>query len=421
MVEDGLLPRQSLPAPPPGAARRADHAAAARLKTAALRASWEHVRRGGPEEAWRDFQDFAGSPEQSPWLEDWSLFAALKAAHGGRPWLEWDAELARREPAALRDARARLDDACAFHRYVQFLFFRQWGALRRKANDLGVRILGDVPIYPALDSADVWAHRELFHLDGDGRPTVVAGVPPDYFSETGQLWGNPLYRWDRMEAGGFAWWIRRLEANARLVDLVRLDHFRGFSAYWEVPVGEVTAVRGRWVEAPGERLFEAVRSVLAGLPIIAEDLGLITPDVHRLRQRFGFPGMRVLQFAFGGDDNEHLPHRLDRHGVVYTGTHDNDTTAGWFLRLAPDEARRVLVYTGAGRRDVAWGLIRVAYASVAALAVAPAQDHLGLGSAARMNTPGIAAGNWAWRAEPGAFDDALAERTAALARATGRR
>ncbi len=420
LADEGLLARDAVPAPAPGDPAHVDFADVAARKTRMLRASWEHFRRFAPEAARRDLETFEGSPEQVGWLEDWTLYVALKERQGGRAWLEWDEALRRREPGALEAARRELADERAFHRYVQFLFFRQWARIRQAARARGIRILGDLPIYVALDSADVWSAPEEFHLDGGLRPTAVAGVPPDYFSETGQLWGNPLYRWDRMQADGFSWWVRRMRANARLADLVRLDHFRGFAAYWEVPAGEPTAVRGRWVPGPGEPLFETLIAALPGFPIVAEDLGLITPDVDRLRRRFGFPGMKILQFAFEGGDSDHLPHRLERGTLVYTGTHDNDTSRGWYRKLPAAQRDRVLAYLGGTARGVVRGMIRAAYTSVAWLAVVPLQDVLELGADARMNTPGEAGGNWTWRAVPGDLTEDRAAWLRELTEVSGR-
>src|SRR5215213_4299376 len=281
------------------------------------------------------FLDFA-----SVWLDDWALFAALKDEYKGAPWHTWAAGLARREPAAIEAARTSFAEQIEAHRFFQYVFFQQWLKLKKYANERGVRVVGDMPIFVAHNSADVWAKPELFKLKDDGSPEAVAGVPPDAFSETGQLWGNPIYDWARMRGDGFRWWVERVRETLKIVDVVRLDHFRGFAAYWEVPAGHETAERGRWVEAPGRELFETLKRAHGGeLPIVAEDLGTITPDVHRLRDEFGFPGMRVLQFAFGGDPHDtHLPHEYVRRGVVYTGTHDNDTVVGWFeSRSAPGE------------------------------------------------------------------------------------
>jgi 4-alpha-glucanotransferase len=360
------------------------------------------------------------SEENASWLDDWALFAALKEAHRGSPWLAWDEPLRRRDPAALARSAEVLRDAVSRHRQAQCAFSARWSGLRAQAADHGITILGDVPIYPALDSADVWSHQDLFHLDARGAPTRVAGVPPDYFSATGQLWGNPLYRWDRLCETGYAWWIERLRRGLALHDELRLDHFRGFAGYWAVPADAETAEAGVWEPGPGIELFEAVRAALGKLPFVAEDLGVITEDVRALRRALELPGMRVLQFGFDAHDGEHTPHRLTDDVVVYTGTHDNDTTRGWFASLDPATKSRVLDYVGGTADDVSWSLIRAAYTSVARLAVCPAQDVLDLGSEARMNVPGIARGNWSWRASADAFTPELAQRLRRLAHETER-
>ncbi len=419
LFEEGLLPEGEVLAFESAIGPRLDHAAVLR-KRELVRKTWERGLHGGPEWARREFDAFRAAPEQADWLEDWALYAALKERHGGIEWLSWERPLRLREPEALDRARKELAGPIEMHAWLQFLFFRQWRRVREEAARRGIRIFGDVPIYVALDSVDVWAHQHLFHLDEEGRPTVVAGVPPDYFSATGQLWGNPLYRWDRMEVDGFRWWIARLRANARLADAVRLDHFRGFAAYWEVRAGEPNAIGGRWVPAPGEALFERVLAELPAYPIVAEDLGMISHDVHALRRKFGFPGMRVLQFGFDGSDNDHVPHRHVPDAVVYTGTHDNDTTRGWFDTLDEGSRSRVLDYLGASSEDVVWAMIRQAYTSVARAAVIPVQDLLGLGSEGRMNTPGVARGNWGWRLLPGQLAPSLGFRLARLAEISAR-
>ncbi len=331
------------------------------------------------------------------WLDDFALFMALKEAHGGGAWNGWPEPLRQREPSALAAAAERHADALQRFKFYQFLFFQQWNALRQFANRQGVRIIGDVPIFVAYDSADVWAHPDLFYLDAQGRPTVVAGVPPDYFSPTGQLWGNPLYRWEVHRQSGYRWWLARLRAVLEMVDIIRLDHFRGFAGYWEVPAGEPTAVRGRWVPGPGADFFEAVRQALGDLPLIAEDLGEITPDVIELRDRFALPGMKILQFAFTGPDNPFLPHHYTPHCVVYTGTHDNDTARGWYESAPEAEKDFARRYLGVDGTDFAWDLIRAAWRSVAVFALAPMQDLLNLATEARMNYPSRLGGNWEWR------------------------
>jgi 4-alpha-glucanotransferase len=343
-----------------------------------------------------EFERFKAA--QASWLEEVALFLALKDEHGGAPWYEWQQPFRSRDPKALATARVRLAHDIEFHRFVQFQFFSQWSELKKRCSRLGVKFIGDIPIFVAHDSSDVWANQRLFKLDWEGRPTVLAGVPPDYFSPTGQLWGNPHYHWDRMEQEGFAWWIERFRMLLQLVDVIRLDHFRGFAGAWEVPAGEDTAVEGEWIPGPGAKLFDAIRSDLGNIPIIAEDLGVITPDVVALREQFGFPGMIILQFAFGTDAaNPSLPHNARPDTVIYTGTHDNETTVGWFSTISDEERSFVKHYTGSNGVDIGWDLIRLALGSVSSLAVSPLQDVLRLGSAARMNLPGRASGNWSWR------------------------
>ncbi len=348
--------------------------------------------------------------ENAHWLDDFALFMALKAAHNGAPWTDWPAPLRQRQPEALAQARRQLASSVARYRFAQFLFFHQWQALIRHAHGRGVHIIGDMPIFVAHDSADVWAHPHLFYLDENGQPTVVAGVPPDYFSPTGQRWGNPLYRWEAHKKEGYAWWLARFRALLQLVDIIRLDHFRGFAGYWEVPAQAPTAEHGRWVPGPGADFFAALQEALGNLPIIAEDLGEITPDVIALREQFHLPGMKILQFAFSGPENPFLPHHFTPHCVAYTGTHDNDTALGWYWSAPEHEkdyARRYLSVSG---EDFAWDLIRMAWRSTAVFALAPMQDLLSLGSEARMNLPGRAAGNWAWRMPADALQPAIRDR-----------
>lgn len=340
------------------------------------------------------------------WLEDYARFAAIKDAHGGAPWTRWPHPLAMRHKEALAAWDAREGERMQRERFVQYLFHRQWGRLHRVCARLGVRLVGDMPIYVTHDSADVWANPKFFRLDESGAPTVVAGVPPDYFSATGQRWGNPLYDWNALAADGFLWWIRRLEHAFSLFDCVRLDHFRGFAGYWEVPASEETAVNGRWVEAPGRALFTALARRLVSLPLIAEDLGVITPDVRELQRAMGFPGMAVLQFGFNGDlrENPHAPFMHKTGQAVYTGTHDNAPTRGWFGENATWEEKRTLAaYVGhdVTEENAARTLMRLALGSAADMAVVPAQDILNLPMAARMNTPSTTRNNWTWRLAPG--------------------
>ncbi|MDX1419920.1 MAG: 4-alpha-glucanotransferase [Rubricoccaceae bacterium] len=419
LMEDGLLRADDLADAPTFPADRVDFARAVPFREGLLRRAFARFQDGAAPALRDAFDDFCRT--QAGWLEDYALFAALKSHHEGRPWTDWAPPLARRDPAALDAARREHADAVAGHRFAQFLFARQWEALRRYAHAHRVRLLGDLPIYVAHDSADVWAHPDRFLLDDDGQPVAVAGVPPDYFSETGQRWGNPLYRWDRMHEAGYRWWIDRLTRTLSLVDLVRLDHFRGFEAYWSVPAEEATAIHGTWVEGPGAPLFEALERVLGRpLPLVAEDLGTITPGVVTLMEHFGLPGMAVLQFAFGGDaDNGFRPHNFRRGAVAYTGTHDNDTFRGWWEGGATPEERAIgRAYLGPGEPH--WAAIRAVATSVADTVVFPLQDVLGLGSEARMNTPGQDGGNWAWRVADGALTADHAERLALLTQVTGR-
>lgn len=346
-----------------------------------------------------DFSSFCEA--EGWWLEDYALFMALKEVNDDLPWPEWDKGLALREPPALAKHYRELGDRIYFHRFTQYLFARQWSGLKRYANAAGVRILGDLPIYVAADSADVWANPDLFRLDDDGNPAFVSGVPPDYFSATGQLWGNPLYDWEAIARTGYDWWIRRLKRTLDTVDLVRIDHFRGFESFWEIQAGKTTAMDGRWVQGPGTELFDAIEKGLGGLPIVAEDLGVITPEVEQLRDHYGLYGMKVLQFGFDGDpNNPHLPHNYRQQLIAYTGTHDNDTTLGWYgdgdqIPWVRDLVRR---YLSCGEEhEVHWAFIQSVLSSVSNIAILPVQDLLGLGSEARMNTPGTAKGNWQWR------------------------
>ncbi len=365
---------------------------------------------GTPDGAGRaEFERFCA--EQAAWLEDYALFMAAKDAHGGIAWTGWEPALAAREPAALKRWSELLAGEIAAYKFWQFEFFRQWGALREACWQRGIRIMGDVPIYVAHDSADVWTAPELFWLDERGNPLKVSGVPPDYFSATGQLWGNPTYRWDRLREDGFRWWIARVRGVMRLFDLVRIDHFRGFEAYFEIPAGETTAVNGVWIKGPGVELFEALEREFGALPIVAENLGVITPEVEAIRRRFDFPGMALLQFAFGNDPQgpSFRPHNYERNLVAYTGGHDNDTTVGWWTSGVADSTRseedlqreRAFAgkYLNLRGEEIQWALIRALMASVADTVLIPMQDVLGLGSQARMNRPGRVDGNWRWRYE----------------------
>ena len=394
LVAKGWLVPEALSASNDFPAQRVDYGRVTEFRTALLRTAAESFfSKKNDMVAYRAFVK-----SSAKWLEDFALFMALKSKFNNREWSSWDADLVRRKPAALKQARIELEEDVNFWKFTQWCFFRQWTALKKYANDRGVHIVGDIPIFIAFQSADVWSHPELFFLDKQHRPTVVAGVPPDYFSETGQRWGNPLYRWKVMEKDDYSWWIERIRATLATVDFVRIDHFRGFCAYWEIPATEATAVRGRWVEGPKDKLFKVIQKKLGSLPIIAEDLGVITPDVVALRDKFGFPGMRVLQFAFAADtENIFLPHNYVHNTVVYTGTHDNDTSVGWFRSATARERAFVQKYIGTDGGVFHWELIRLAARSVADFAVYPFQDVLGLGTEGRMNFPGKINDNWEWR------------------------
>lgn len=361
--------------------------------------------------------------EHAFWLDDYALFMALKRAHQGASWTTWDPAIAHREPDAIATWHEKLATVIGYHKYFQFEFHRQWADLKAYTNERHIQIVGDMPIYVAHDSVDVWAFPDNFMVDPETlEPSEMAGVPPDYFSETGQLWGNPTYRWDELEKRGFRWWLQRLKALLDYVDLIRIDHFRGFQAYWAVPQGETTAMNGEWIEAPGEAFFNAVRDEFGSLPILAEDLGVITPEVEALRDQFDFPGMKILQFAFGSDHmNPYLPFNYVRNCVVYTGTHDNDTTVGWFAQASDYERDRVLRYLGGISPDgIHWDLMRLALTSIANQAIIPLQDLLGLGSNARMNTPGKPAGNWGWRYRPEMLTWQVRDHLRELTRLCGR-
>lgn len=356
------------------------------------------------------------------WLDDYALFMALKAFHDGQPWNNWPAELRDRDPEALKRITTELHDRIEFQRWLQFKTFTQWWKVREHANSKGIKILGDLPIFVAYDSVDAWANRDLFHFDEKGNPTVIAGVPPDYFSSTGQRWGNPLYKWDAHRAQGFSWWEARLRATFELVDIVRIDHFRGFDACWSIPADEETAVNGEWVPAPGHELFRALRDRMGEVNVVAENLGVITKQVEDLRKAFGFPGMRVLQFAWdSGPGNVFLPHNHTTDSVVYTGTHDNNTTRGWLEQEStPDDLSYMKEYIGHDPGAIEQELIRLAFASPGVSAIVPMQDWLGLGTEGRMNTPGQAAGNWSWRVNHEHLNSGLAEHMGNFARRYGR-
>ncbi|NLE45335.1 MAG: 4-alpha-glucanotransferase [Chloroflexi bacterium] len=402
-----------------------DFGAVIPYKTMLLNRAYSHFRAAASPYQREAFASFCAT--QASWLEDFALFLALKESHGLRPWHEWEPELAHRDPCALQHARTALDHSIESQKYRQWVFFDQWLALKRYANERGVYIIGDIPIFVAMDSADVWAHTDLFYFDEKLKPTVVSGVPPDYFSATGQLWGHPLYRWDAMGETDYRWWIDRFRMAFTQADVVRIDHFRGFYNYWEIPAGETTAMHGRWRYGPGARFFHAVTDALGQVAIIAEDLGEFDAESRRgvtdLQNAFGYPPMKVLQFAFGGGPgNAYLPHNFEPDCIVYTGTHDNDTCVGWFQATASASAREhVRQYLGDGTDDISWRLIRLAWASVARTAMTTAQDLLSLSHEARMNVPGtVGQPNWCWRRPPDSLNAGIAQRLATLTQLYGR-
>jgi 4-alpha-glucanotransferase len=367
--------------------------------------------------------------DNASWLDDYALFMACKEVHNGEVWTRWERGIRQRQPVALKEWAAKLARELEVFKYWQFEFFQQWHKLKTYCHERGIRIMGDIPIYVAHDSADVWAHSDLFQLDEQGNPAVVAGVPPDYFSATGQLWGNPIYRWEVMADLGYGWWIDRFRASLNLFDVARLDHFRGFEAYWEIPANAPTAAHGRWVKAPGASLFRALQNALGELPVVAENLGVVTPEVEALRKEFGFPGMSLLQFAFGYDPQgpSFRPHNYARELAAYTGGHDNDTTVGWWTSSGVGDSTRTAeevrkehafarAYLGFENEAINWVFIRAVFASVASIAVVPLQDVLGLGSEARMNLPGTIKGNWTWRYSRGALTEEIRDRLHALTR-----
>ncbi len=420
LVDEGLLRPEEVP-PARQALDRVDYREAALEKRPLLDKACERFRSNG----WRrdEYERFRAL--NVPWLDDYALFLVLKKRFGGAVWSSWPREFRDRDETCLADARslsaADIEQAC----FLQFLFFRQWASLKERCGGMGIRLIGDIPIYVGYDSADVWTHRRIFKLGSDGRPSFVAGVPPDYFSETGQLWGNPVYDWDALAGSGFRWWIDRFAHNMGLFDFVRVDHFRGFVGYWEVSAKEKTAVKGRWVKAPADDFFRALRAELPGFPLIAEDLGIITPDVKEVMARLGIPGMRVLQFAFGEDNPDHpyLPRNYIENCVAYTGTHDNNTARGWFENEAlPEERERLFRYIGRriSPEKAHLDLVRLVMESAAGAAVIPMQDLLGLGEGARMNRPAIPHGNWEWRLLRSQIDRPAADALAAMTEACGR-
>ena len=430
LVEDGFLTPEQIQDRPQFSLDKVDYGGVHEWKSRILPLAFEGLHHITSGDLRGEFESFI--QDNAWWLDDYALYRAIKASQGQKAWYEWDEPLRLRHIPVLDRTAERLFSEILAEKFYQFLFFRQWGALKEHANRNGIRIVGDIPIFVALDSADVWRNQHLFKLNPDGSPKVVSGVPPDYFSQTGQLWGNPIYDWEAMRNDGFRWWIDRVSSTLRTVDAVRVDHFRGFAAAWEVPGADKTAEHGSWVEVPGHDLFTALKDALGDLPFWAEDLGVITPDVEALRDGFGFPGMRILQFAFGGDPRNHdLPHNYIRNCVAYTGTHDNDTAVGWWNSQAGAGSTRdageigrerefCMKYLATDGHEINWDFVHAVWSSVADTAIAPLQDILGLGNEARMNLPASTSGNWDWRFKEGALTDEILTRLKEMTEVYGR-
>jgi len=423
LVEDGwLLPDEVATTLPEFSATHVDYGTVIDYHNGMLATAYERFK-ANPGKSEREFSAFRHG--NRAWLDDFALFMTLKTVHEGRPWVEWESALALYQPAAIAAAHAQYADLVEQYAFRQWQFFKQWFALKSYANNMGIRFIGDAPIFVAHDSSDVWGNQKLFYLDKQGNPTVIAGVPPDYFSADGQRWGIPHYRWDRMAKDGYGWWIARLKAILSMVDVLRIDHFRGFEAYWEVAASETTARNGRWVKGPGSAFFKVVNAALGGLPIIAEDLGVITPEVEAMRDDAGLPGMKVLQFAWGeiSAENPFLPFNHVPNSVVYSGTHDNNTTVGWWKdekEATPAMKDHIARFVGHPVKEPHWEMIRFAQASVAHTAVVPMQDLLGLDEHSRMNTPGRESGNWGWRMTADDFEHSAKARLADLTELYGR-
>ncbi len=431
LEKEGLLDSNDLKGIPLFPEQNVDFESVSNYKLPLLKKSFEIFEKQAAQSEKDKFNQFCR--ENASWLDDFALFSALKEAFGAKAWNVWPTAIKKREQDTLNLWLRKEESEIRLHQYEQYQFFKQWSALKKYGNDSDVRLIGDLPIFVAMDSAEVWSHPEMFNLDKEGQPTVVAGVPPDYFSTTGQFWGNPLYRWNEMKEGGYRWWVERFRAVRKQVDLIRLDHFRGFVKYWAIPAGEKTAQKGQWLPGPGREFFDILKKELGELPIIAEDLGIITRDVEVLRDELGLPGMRVLQFAFSGDPkkNIHLPHLHISNCIVYTGTHDNTTTLGWFHgkdisettqtgEERRKETQRALKYLGSEGYEINWDFIRLAMMSVADTSIIPLQDILGLSNEARMNTPALTKGNWTWRFCGGMLTTEMKERLKEITYITGR-
>ncbi len=430
LVEDALLTFDEINEKPDFPNGRVDFGLLYDWKNSLLAKAYERFRISASDDLRGKFETF--SQDMAFWLDDYALYRAIKFSQSQKPWYQWEDSLKLRDENALAEARENLREAIREQKFYQFLFFTQWFAVKKYANEKGVKIVGDVPIFVALDSADVWCNPQEFKLNSDGSPKFVAGVPPDYFSADGQLWGNPIYNWDAMREKNFDWWVSRVKFTLQIVDIVRVDHFRGFAASWEVPGGDKTAAGGQWVNVPGKELFETLKKEIGDLPFWAEDLGVITLDVRELRDDFSFPGMRILQYAFGGDANNHdLPHNYINNCVAYTGTHDNDTTVGWFSSQSGAGSTRAeveisrerefcLKYLNSDGAEIHWDFIRAIWSSVANTTIAPMQDLLGLGNEARMNLPASESGNWFWQCKSEEFSEEVAERLRNLTGVYGR-
>ncbi len=421
LVKDGYISSNDLSLAPSFDPAKADYEKAATFKSRIMGIAYEKFRKmpdAGPR-----YENFVN--ENARWLEDYALFTSLKDHFAGAPWNEWPLEIRNRSQPALNEWTKRLADGINREKFNQFLFFSQWSALKSYCNQKKIQVIGDIPIYVSYDSSDVWANSEFFKLDSDKKPLFVAGVPPDYFSSTGQLWGNPVYSWDRLKETSYEWWIRRMEHNLKYFDMVRLDHFRGFVAYWEVPATEKTAINGKWVQAPAGEFFQMLLNHFPSIPIIAEDLGVITPEVREIMSKYEFPGMKILLFAFGGSPstNPYVPHNHVENCIIYTGTHDNNTVKGWFEHDATEEEKENLnAYFGSefDEKTVAGQLVRTAMMSVASTAIVPIQDFLELGAEARMNTPSVAFGNWEWRVAAAQLTPDLSKKISTLTKVYGR-
>ncbi len=419
LIEEGLLKEEDLEEKPEFPTGKVDFGKVIRWKDEILKKAFNRFRLATDGNLLQSFELF--DAEADAWLNDYSFFRAIKNTQSNKNWLEWDEPLRKRNEEALCVVREDISKEIQAQKFYQFLFFKQWTLLKNYAKGKGVKIIGDIPIFISLDSADVWCNPREFKLNDDLSPKVVAGVPPDYFSKTGQLWGNPIYDWEKMRGDGFKWWISRIKFALKTFDILRIDHFRGFGAAWEVPAEDKTAENGAWVNVPGREMFQAFIDELGELPFMAEDLGEIAPDVEKLRDEFGFPGMRILLFGFGDDaGNLHLPHNYIQNSVAYTGTHDNDTSIGWLELQKKKDKKRCLKYLDSNGKKVHWDFIRGVWSSVANTAIVPMQDVLGLGNNSRMNLPSTKSGNWNWRCEKGCFSDELAEKLLDLTEVYGR-